>query len=366
MPGTPADATAPTRLSSRVGAGSGSGGSGGGGAGVPAGTPTPPVPPMAQAPAEATGPTRLSPLVGGGLGAAPPQPPMPPPPSAASAPAGGHAAAPRAAATAPARGFPWAIVVVVLALGLLTVVGGVGALIWLRGGWGKKTDQAPTQVADQTTNTVPASYPDATRPAATEPPAVPAATNPPQTSTTAQQQPAPYPPTAPSIAPGPTRAPEPAATVKPVPTRRAEPTARPTTRPSAPVPVDTPVRPAPAPSTAPAPAAPVQEPEDAAPAQPYDREMSSTLALKFKIEPGDAIITIKAEGDRRFTNIGRANDFDADKKKMPAYDLPEAGVYYVRIVAEGRQIIYKLNAQLGANPTTIAYVLIPKAGRRRN
>jgi hypothetical protein len=368
MPGTPADATAPTRLSSRVGAGSGSGGSGGGGgAALGAGTPTPPVPPMAQAPAEATGPTRLSPLVGGGLGAAPP-PPRPPPLGAASAAAGGHAAAPRAAATAPARGFPWAIVVVVLALGLLTVVGGVGALIWLRGGWGKKTDQAPTQVADQAANTVPAAHPNAGGPTATEPPALPAAPVP--TSTTAQQ-PSPYGPTAPSVAPAPTRAPEPAATIKPAPTRRAEPTTRPTTRPSAPPDQDTPrhtepVHPAPAPPSAPAPAPPVQEPEDQAPAQPYDREMASTLALKFKIEPEDAIVSFKGEGDRRFTVIGRANDFSADKRKGPAYDLPGEGTYYIRILAEGRQIIYKLDAHPGAQPTTIAHVLIPKAGRRRS
>jgi hypothetical protein len=105
---------------------------------------------------------------------------------------------------------------------------------------------------------------------------------------------------------------------------------------------------------------------DEAPAQRYDREMSSSLALKFKIEPDDAVVSFKEEGDRRFTVIGRAGDYDADKKKLPAFDLPGAGTYYVKISAEGREVIFKLNAQPGANPTTIAHVLIPKAGRRRN
>ncbi|HXT50814.1 MAG TPA: serine/threonine-protein kinase, partial [Thermoanaerobaculia bacterium] len=176
MPGTPADATAPTRVSSRIGSG-----------GAP-GTPTPPLPPPPP-PGDATGPTRLSPLVSGGAGAAPP-PPMPPHTAATAAPAASLAAAPgvaaRPPASGPARGFPWTIVIVVLALGLLTVVGGVAALLWLRGGGGKKADEAPAQVADQSASTVPASLPDAVRPAATEPVPAPAATVPAPPSTTAQ------------------------------------------------------------------------------------------------------------------------------------------------------------------------------------
>ena len=65
-------------------------------------------------------------------------------------------------------------------------------------------------------------------------------------------------------------------------------------------------------------------------------------------------------------SIGRAADHDADKKKLPAFDLPGEGTYYLRIYAEGREIIFKLDAHPGAQPTTIAHVLIPKAGRRRN
>jgi hypothetical protein len=125
-----------------------------------------------------------------------------------------------------------------------------------------------------------------------------------------------------------------------------------------------PSRPAPVPPAAPPPAAPADE-EDVAPAQRFDREMTSSLALKFKIEPDDAIITFKEEGDRRFTVAGRASEFDADKKKLPAFQLPGDGIYYLRIVAEGREVIFKLDAHAGAQVTTIAHVLIPKAGRRR-
>ena len=354
MPGTPADATAPTRLSSRLGSGGA------------AGTPTPPLPPPpAPVPSDATAPTRLSPLVSGGVGAASP-PPLPPHPATAAASAAPSAAA-RPPASGPARGFPWGIVIGVLALGLLTVVGGVATLLGLRGGGGKKADDTPAQVADESASTVPASLPDAVRPAATEPAPSLAATVPAPASTTAQQ-PAPF-PTSPPVAPAPSRAPEPAATTKPLPTQRAEPAPRPTTRPPA---NDTPrqtepARPAPVPPAAPAPAPSVEaEPEDAAPAQPYDREMSSSLALKFKVEPDDAVVSFKEEGDRRFTVIGRAGDYDADKKKLPAFDLPGAGTYYLKIVAEGRQVIFKLDASPAGQPTTIAHVLIPKAGRRRN
>jgi hypothetical protein len=107
-----------------------------------------------------------------------------------------------------------------------------------------------------------------------------------------------------------------------------------------------------------------EDAEPAVPSQRYDREMTSTLALKFKVEPEDAVISFKEEGDRRFTVIGRAADYNADKKRMPAFDLPGAGTYYVRLYAEGREVIFKLDASPGANPTTISHVLIPKRGRR--
>jgi hypothetical protein len=91
--------------------------------------------------------------------------------------------------------------------------------------------------------------------------------------------------------------------------------------------------------------------------------MASTLALKFKVEPEDAVISFKEEGDRRFTVIGRAADYNAEKKKLPAFDLPGPGTYYVRIYAEGREVVYKLQASAGSSPTTIAHVLIPRSGR---
>src|SRR4029450_10577130 len=86
------------------------------------------------------------------------------------------------------------------------------------------------------------------------------------------------------------------------------------------------------------------EPEPAAPAQRFDREMTSTLALKFKVEPTDAVISFKGDGDERFTVIGRVEDYNADKKKLPAFDLPGEGTYYVRLYAEGREVIFKLHA----------------------
>ena len=147
-------------------------------------------------------------------------------------------------------------------------------------------------------------------------------------------------------------------------------------RPPAPANEDTPrhtepVRPAPAPPSAPAPAPPVQEPEDAAPAQRYDREMTSSLALKFKVEPDDAVVTVKAEDDRRFTVIGRAGEYAADKKKLPAYDLPGAGVYYVRIAAVNscgagpvsNEVSFSIEAGLPGVPQNLLADVTPGAVR---
>jgi hypothetical protein len=123
-----------------------------------------------------------------------------------------------------------------------------------------------------------------------------------------------------------------------------------------------PVEPAPAPPPVePAPAEPEPEPE---PAQRFDREMASSLSIKFAVEPPETVVSVKREGDRRFTVIGRVADYDADKRKLPAYDLNGPGVHYVRLVHEGREVIYRLQASHGPAITTITVDLAP-AGRRR-
>ena len=325
MPPPRADATAPTRLSPRATPGGGSPSAGAVGAGTP---PPPALPPTAAIP-----------------------PPPLPPAAAHAAPAG----TPRSAvAAAPPRKFPWAILIVLLVLGLLTLVGGVGVYFWMRGGWGKAT------VAENVPAVVPST---AIEPSSTTPPAVPAATREvaPQNPFPANE-PSPVSIEPPAPAQVPERTPPPAPTVaRPSPTK-AVPTPRATVAPTAAEPPrrETPVRVAPAPPPAPVPTE--AEPEE--PGQRYDREMASSLALKFKVEPDEAVVSFKEEGDRRFTVIGRAGDYDADKKKLPSFDLPGAGTYYVRIYHEGREVIYKLDAQPGPQPTTITYVLVPKAGRR--
>ncbi len=355
---------------------------------LPPQTPTPVPPPLPAPgaafgiPGDATGPTRLSPRLPGGTPpsgrvteAAPPQVTasgaVPPPPPAGAAvggsgpPGGGAVPAPPAAAAAPARRFPCGILVLVAVLGLLVVGGGVAGILYLRGVWGGR--HAATEGEQQ-----------AQLEATPAPPAVPATTPPPLPAST-------------SVAP----APEATATVAVVPVAPPpEPTsASPFTKPTtparddvhaAPRPTATPAATAPrlevvpeaTHTRAPVPAAtprhveppprpePPPEPQPAEPAQRYDREMTTTLALKFKVEPEDTVVSFKAEGDRRFTVIGRAEDYDADKRKSQAFDLPGEGIYYLRLYADGREMIYRLDAHPGALPTTIAYVLIPKPSRR--
>lgn len=265
-------------------------------------------------------------------------------------------APPPPVATSQRRGFPWAIVAVVLVLGLLAVGGGVGVLLWLRGGFGKSGAEASPTVAEQSTSAVPASLPEAAQP--TSPSDEPIAESSPAAVETIAPAPQATIPVAASL---PSKPPAPAPT-----TRESTPPTRPT---SPPANVEPPRRPTPERTVpAPPPPPPADEPEeDAEPAasgQHYDREMPSTLALKFKVQPEDAYFSFKEEGDSRFTLAGQVSEHNADKKKLPAFTLPGPGTYYLRLFAEGRAYIFKLDAQPGANVTTISYVLIPKAGRR--
>jgi hypothetical protein len=110
------------------------------------------------------------------------------------------------------------------------------------------------------------------------------------------------------------------------------------------------------------------EPAPAAPAvaeERFDRELTTGLSLKFSVpSPDQVFLGIKAAGDRRFTSIGKAADFDADKKKLPGYDLPGPGTYYLRMVSEGQELVYRLDARSGP-PTVITANIGPPKPRRR-
>ncbi|HEV8629406.1 MAG TPA: hypothetical protein VGV61_03745, partial [Thermoanaerobaculia bacterium] len=240
----------------------------------------------------------------------------------------------------------------------------VGVYLWLHGGFGKQQATAPPAAPgpEAALGALPAVLPGAPRPdgtAAVAPTAsavalVPAPSSPPAPDAS--------PAAAPSVVPVPTARPSP-----PVPRATATPVAAPPRHEvELPRPTYTPA-PLPSPRAAPPRAAPPPPPppeaEPAEPEQRYDQEIATTLALKFKVEPDDAVVSFKGEGDRRFTVIGRAVDYNAEKKKSPAFDLPGAGTYYLRLYKDGREVIYKLRASPGPLPTTIAYVLVPKSGR---
>jgi hypothetical protein len=337
---------------------------GGGSQGTPGGQPA----------MEGTAPTRAWSPSGasatGGVGA-------PPPLGASGALAAAGAAVPGSGSYGPAtapRRFPWGIVAVLAVVALLGAGFLVGGLLWLRNGGLQRGagEQVAAGGSPDELATVPASAPLPVLPAGGEPPAPqpPAATDsatvaepmevasretpaapapvpaPPveEPRQPSQRQPEPRRETAPATAPAP---PRPAPT-QAAPVRRAEP-----------APAPPPSRPEAAPEPEPD---PEPEPEDD---QRFDRELQSSLSVKFAVQPPEAVVSVKREGDRRFTVIGRAGDYDAGKKKLPAYDLNGPGVHYVRIVHEGREVIYRLEAQLGAQVTTITANLAPAGPRRR-
>ena len=337
-----------------------------------------------QVPLQATGPTQRW---------APP----PPPPGAAAAAAPAPAVSPSLAAAgaaipgsgsyapaAPPKRFPWGIVAVLGILALLGAGGVLGGLFWLRSsGQGAATQQAQQAPAqpDAEPGGAPADGPGVV-PAATSAP-LPAATFPPATFPPVQGPiadqgagPAGNPFVKDDVAAAPPAPAEPPARVAepPAPPRR-----EPATQPADPAPAPAPRRqePRPAPVETPRsrpaepPAAADPPPPPAAPELPepvseqrFDREMASSLAIKFDVEPPETIVSVKREGDRRFTVIGRVAEFDAGKKKLPAYDLNGPGVHYVRLFHEGREVIYRLQASQGPQITTITFNLAP-SGRRR-
>ena len=351
-----------------------------------------PTPPLAPGDSTATAPTRLAsarpappppPPLPPGLAPVAPAPGPPPPPPAASggqAVYGGSSPAPAAR-----RGFPWGIVAGLLLL-LLVLGGGAGAfLLWLRSeGAGPFAPDAAVAAANSAPlETVPAAVPApaagergeggllpgderAAQPPRPIPGAYPAATTPPPIpgAEPAHQAPpasaAPVTRTAP--APPPARS-TPAAEPRPTTAR----TPAPEPRDAAPVP--TRPRPAAPAATLPPPAEPEPAPEVPAPepepAERFDQELSTGLALKFRVQPEETFLSIKQEGDRRFVSIGRAVDFSADKKRAPAYDLPGPGIYYLRLHHEGNERIFRLQAERGGAPAVITASFGAPPGRRR-
>jgi hypothetical protein len=333
--------------------------------------------PEGQPAMEGTAPTRAwsPPGVAATGGAGVPPPPL----GSGGTMAAAGAAVPGSGSYGPAsaRRFPWGIVAALLVVALLGAGFLVGGLLWLRNGGLLRG--AGGQVAEASTPdelaTIPASAPLPVPPGSGEPPA-------PQPPVTPDVPPAAEPlevppgalPTAPAALPAPASGAtvdEPPQPSRPQPELRADPapakapaTPRPAptraapARPAEPV-AEPPARPAPVPPPDPD---PEPEPQDA---PRFDREIQSSLAVKFAVQPPEAVVSVRREGDRRFTVIGRAGDYDAGKKKLPAYDLNGPGVHYVRIVHEGREVIYRLEAQLGSQVTTITANLAPAGPRRR-
>jgi hypothetical protein len=349
-------------------------------------TPTP-----TPAAVDATSPTRLTTAPAPRL-PPPPPPPLPPPgagpiAAAAAAPPAAHAAPPAPAARAVRRGFPWGIAVVLGVLLLLAAGGAGGLLLWLRakgaGPFAARDEVASVETGEQEppAGLVPGSQsaapgtagrtsPDpAAAPVAPIPGSWPGA-SPAGTSPADRPRPIPGAEPAPRETPTETREtearPDAAQPAQPL---RAEP--RPTSgaqrgsdvatpdrgprRPAETAPVPTRPRtaePEPQAARPPEPAPSRVEPPPA-PAERFDERLATGLALKFRVQPEDAFLSIKQEGDPRFTSVGRAVDYSADKKRAPAYDLPGPGIYYLRLYHEGNERIYRLEASQGGAPAVI-------------
>ena len=79
---------------------------------------------------------------------------------------------------------------------------------------------------------------------------------------------------------------------------------------------------------------PAAEREDFSAVSVDERRNVSTL-VGFRIQPDDAFVLFRRPGDRRFTNIGRARDYDMKRKRRGAFQLPGPGPYLVILRKEG-------------------------------
>jgi hypothetical protein len=323
---------------------------------------------------------------------------VPPAPAASLAAAGSMAPI---AMPSRRRGFPWAVLLVLGLLAVLAVGGATGVFFWMRGkGIGPFAQPATTAALDATSGLgdgsgtapsgaesagpfdksgVPSSSTGATngttQTGATETAAAYEAVPEPQPSVPVAAATAPPRPTAPPAAPPPQVASrEPSRSLAPASQPSGRDTAPSRSEPASAYPParSQPVAEQPPPSRSePArsayadetPAPPAAPP--AAAAERFDHEMTTGLSLKFSVpSPDDVFLGIKQDGDRRFTSIGKAADFDAEKKKLPGYDLPGPGIYYLRLVSEGRELVYRLDARSGP-PTVITASIGPPKQRRR-
>jgi len=209
----------------------------------------------------------------------------------------------------------------------------VGALV-ARGIARRAASREAPRVAEATTQ-APTATPDA-RATRTVPP----------NGGTPLQQPEGEPPTP---VPTPTEAPTPPPTATP----RVEPT--PTPRAASPTPAPTP-----APTPEPTPVATAEPEETEEPAPIVDREMRTGMSLSFEIEPETAIVRVGR------IVIGQAGEWDASKRNGRAYDLARPGIHIVRIFAEGRTYLIRIDASRASpSPTKIALDLTDNAKRRR-
>jgi len=247
-------------------------------------------------------------------GTPPPAPPPPPAPSSGSQSA------------APASRLPW-VIAALLALVILVLVGAFVARQI-----GRRAAAAERAKVAESTAVAPAESP--------HPGATPSGR---PTGGAPLQQPEGEPPTpVPTPTPTPTLTPTPAPTAAPTP-RAVVPTPAPTPEPT---PVPTP--------------APTPTPEETEEPPPFvDREMRTGMSLSFEVEPENAIVRVGR------IVIGQAGEWDASKRDGRAYDLPRAGVHVVRIFADGKTYVLRIDASRGRPSPTKIEVDLTDGGKRR-
>ncbi len=243
---------------------------------------------------------------------------------------------PATAAAAPGGAGSRKVALLVAAAAVLLALVGTG--LFLFGGFGARSAKAPPAVPSDGAEPTPRPLPTPT-PVAEERDS--------QGEASPLPQPEGIPPTpapTPVATPAP-EIPEPTATPRPLPT----PTPRPLPT-AAPTPVPTPEE---APRVE-----PTAEPEDFS--GPFDREMTTGMALSFDVEPDDAIVRVNR------IVIGQAREWNSKRRDGRAYDLPRPGQHLIRIVKEGRVYVILAHASAGApSPTQIVVDLEPGARKSR-
>jgi len=281
-------------------------------------------------PEMATAATRIQPVAG----IVPPPPPPPPPAAPGATPA--PAAPASSSAVAPARGGRtlWVVAAAVALLLLLAV----GFLVARQLGRAGRSPDEPRQAAATAT-------PAPARPTPARP--TPRAEPPAGTPLAQPEGEPPLPAPTPELTPEPTQPPTRLATVTPVPTPAPPRTPVPTPAPTA----------APTPEPAPPPAVDATEEPDLP--DFVDRTMETGMALSFDVEPEDAIVRVNR------IVIGRANEWNAEKRGGRAYDLPRPGDHLVRVISDGKIYVIHVIARPGGPSPTQIQVDLGEGGKRR-